>query len=56
MRDVWSWRTCGTYRYMRVQGVTCTVEKRLLQRSVFNVNGKIVLDMFCFLLIQLLFN
>ena len=52
MRDVWSWRTCGAYRYMRVQGVTCIVEKRLLQRSVFNVNGKIVIDMFCFLLIQ----
>ena len=55
-RDVWSWRTCGTYRYIRGQGVTCTVEKRLLQRSVFNVNGIILLDMFYFIPIQLLFN
>ena len=56
MRDVWLWSTCGAYRYMRARGVTCTVEKRLLQRSVFNVNGIILLDMFYFIPIQLLFN
>ena len=56
MRDVWSWRTCGTYRYMRARGVACIVEKRLLQCSVFNVNGIIFLDMFYFIPIQLLFN
>ncbi len=56
MRDVWSWRTCGTYRYMRARGVACIVEKRLLQYSVFNVNGIILLDMFYFIPIQLLFN
>ena len=56
MRDVWLWSTCGAYRYMRARGVTCTVEKRLLQRSVFNVNGIIFLDMFYFIPIQLLFN
>ena len=54
----WRVKTFGRGAHAAHKGVGCIgiVEKHLLQRPVFNVNGIILLDMFYFIPIQLLFN